>query len=372
MKRSRILAVDDNPTNLAVVEEIVAPAHTLETASCGEQALEVARWFRPDIVLLDITMPGVDGYEVCRRFRQEPTLASTKIIVVSARALLTNRLDAYEAGADDYLTKPFDEAELLSKIRVFQRLKTAEEVALLKHRVLEQLADRIESPLDGIREPARMLTNDAVTSKTEIVRLAQLILANVKRLRVFSRRVKWLSDIRTGRWSPTPGETRLSTLVDDAVEAIGATAGEKRVTVNVVVESDESVTVDLVGLRASLDAVLENAVRYSSPGDTVEVNVFRDGDYACVSVRDHGPGITPDRLPRVFEEFHDSDDEPIGSRQKLGLALVRTIVQEHDGRVSVASEPGKGSTFVLSLRPATEVKAADRAAVEATDRVVSG
>jgi diguanylate cyclase (GGDEF)-like protein len=123
----RILIVDDNETNLDILEELLGDDYELSRATSGEECLEVADKCLPDLVLLDIMMPGIDGYETCRRLRATRNLEHTKVIMLSAKTRLDERLAGYEAGGDDYLPKPFDSDELLSKVRVFLRLKTAEE-----------------------------------------------------------------------------------------------------------------------------------------------------------------------------------------------------------------------------------------------------
>lgn len=119
--KKKILAIDDNETNLAVLEEILSDDYELHTASSGYEALAKALKVRPDLVLLDIMMPGIQGYEVCRKIREMPEIAQTKVIMLSAKAMISEKLRGYETGADDYLTKPFDTDELLAKIRVYLR-----------------------------------------------------------------------------------------------------------------------------------------------------------------------------------------------------------------------------------------------------------
>jgi two-component system, sensor histidine kinase and response regulator len=147
----RILIVDDHPSNVAIMEEILGDHYALKTASCGEEALAIAPDFHPALILLDIMMPGIGGYETCRRIRAHPTLRHTKIIMVSARAMVSERLQGYEAGADDYLTKPFDEEELVAKVRVYLRLKSLDEVEQLTPDARTLLA--ASTPI-VIREPS--------------------------------------------------------------------------------------------------------------------------------------------------------------------------------------------------------------------------
>jgi CheY-like chemotaxis protein len=115
-EKSKILAVDDNSINLAVIEELLGSQYNLITVSTGLDALKVAQEFRPDLILLDIMLHGMNGYEVCQQIRKSSSLKHTKIIMVSAKAMTSERLKGYQVGADDYLTKPFDGEELLAKV----------------------------------------------------------------------------------------------------------------------------------------------------------------------------------------------------------------------------------------------------------------
>ncbi len=119
--RDKILAVDDDPTNIEILKELLDEDYNLKTAATGEQGLEVARDFQPDIILLDVMMPGIDGYETCRRLREDTALQHTKIVMVSSRAMESEQLKGYEVGADGYITKPFDGDEFLAKVRGYLR-----------------------------------------------------------------------------------------------------------------------------------------------------------------------------------------------------------------------------------------------------------
>ena len=135
--KKRVLAVDDNELNLEIIKEILDDEYNLKTATTGEEALEVAVDFRPDIILLDIMLPGTDGYEVCRQIRANPALRHIRIIMVSAKAMTSERIEGYEAGANVYIAKPFDGDELLKKVRNELRLADLE---------------KIEEPIKGIIE----------------------------------------------------------------------------------------------------------------------------------------------------------------------------------------------------------------------------
>ena len=130
------MAVDDNPLTLTILEEILGDDAFFTTARGGVEALEKVHSFAPDLVLLDIMMPDLDGIEVCKKIRETPAVRHMKVVMVSAKSSVGERLEAYEAGADDYITKPFDEDELVAKVKVHLRLKSVEELDQLKSNLL--------------------------------------------------------------------------------------------------------------------------------------------------------------------------------------------------------------------------------------------
>jgi DNA-binding response OmpR family regulator len=128
-EKRKILAVDDNSINLAVIEELLGSQYNLMTVSTGIEAIKTAREFQPDLIILDIMLHGMNGYEVCQEIRKSSSLRHTKIIIVSAKAMTSDRLKGYQIGADDYLAKPFDGEELLAKIRTLLPPKPIEAIS---------------------------------------------------------------------------------------------------------------------------------------------------------------------------------------------------------------------------------------------------
>ena len=155
--RNKILVVDDDAIDIATIEKLLGEDYDLKTARTGEEALQVAADFQPDIILLDNMMPGINGGDVCRQIRADSELRHTKIIMVSGQSMVSERLEAYQAGADDYITKPFDEDELLAKIQVYLRLKSVEEVDQFKTNVLTLLSHEVRTPLSGPSPPNRTM-----------------------------------------------------------------------------------------------------------------------------------------------------------------------------------------------------------------------
>ncbi len=195
-----ILLVDDNPANLFVLEEILSEAYHTITAASGEEALAQASMCLPDLILLDIMMPGIDGYETCRQLRTQPSLQHTKIVMVSAKAMVSERLEGYNAGADDYITKPFEEEELLAKVRVYLRLKSIEEVDQLKTDLLSLLCDATMAPLHGLLLPMRALHDQGSVEDGEKVNFFDRLEQSITHLQSLFETILTLHAMRIDQW----------------------------------------------------------------------------------------------------------------------------------------------------------------------------
>ena len=164
----KILVVDDDKVNISIFREILEDDYFLQAARSGEDALMLIPRYKPDLILLDVMMPGLDGYQVCKKIRANPHFRYVKIILVSGRANLEDRLEGYKAGADDYLTKPFNEDELLAKVEVFLRLHYAEKNEQVNRRVLDHFSSDSSAPLARILSATDILASCAPLTEDQI------------------------------------------------------------------------------------------------------------------------------------------------------------------------------------------------------------
>ena len=269
--RSRILAVDDNPTNLAILEEMLRDDYEVLTAASGADALSLAGTYVPSIVLLDVMMPEMNGYETCEKLRENPLLRDSKIIMVSAKALVSERLRGYEAGADDYVTKPFEMEELLFKVRVFLKLKAVEEVDRLKTDILALLAHEVRTPLNCLIMPAEMLRSSDAMDETERRRLGEIMYQNAANLHTFFAKALSLSAMRSGKWTPVLEPVAISKIVEEASGKVAGAAAERGVAIDESVTGDHPVNADPRELVRVFTSILDNAIRFSPEGGDVSV-----------------------------------------------------------------------------------------------------
>ena len=353
--RRRIMVVDDNPTNIKIAEVTLGETYHLATAVTGEEALRIAAEFRPDIILLDIMMPGIDGYEVCRQIRGNPALRHTKIIMVSAKAMVSERLEGYEAGADDYITKPYEEDELLAKVRVYMRLKSVEELDQLKSNVLSLVGHETRTPLNAIISPAEMLAADEEMDADQRKMLADMVCRNARRLHAFFEKAMTLSAMKAGNVRFRFEETNPREAVHDALAEIASRAKESGVTIEQDLPEVPTAMIDCDQIKDVVTTVLDNAIRFSPFGGQVTVRACNEGSDVVLAVTDRGKGIDAEFLPHVLDDFTGTDIEHHTEGQGLSLAIANQIVLAHSGTINVESIKGDETTFTVRLPAACEV-----------------
>jgi two-component system sensor histidine kinase/response regulator len=349
MKQNRILIVDDNATNVVILEEILGDRYCLATAAAGEEALSEAAAFRPDLILLDIMMPGMNGYEACRQMRANKALRHSKIIMVSAKALVSERIAGYAAGADDYITKPFDEEELLAKVQIYMRLSYLEEVDKLKTEILTLLNHETCTPLNNIIPIIEVLLEEESMEPGERKRWLTIMRKHATRLHELLDKGIRLSAMKSDAWKFCFTRADLCAIARAAVaEAIPDTEAQS-IVIEQLLPASANAVFDVVQMRCVVDAVIENAVRFSPPHGVIQVRVEQNSDSVRLTITDHGPGIASELMPRVFGEFTVADPLHHTVGQGLSLALANQVVLAHGGMIAVdSSKPGE-TIFSLTL-----------------------
>ena len=384
---SKILIVDDKPSNVKILQDRLED-YRLGVAYSGEEALKKAVEFKPDLVMLDIMMPGLDGYEVCRRIRANPKISAAKIIMVSAKAMRGERLEGYKAGADDYVVKPFDGQELLAKVRVYLRLKSTEEfndklekeveertkeireakeaaeaANQAKDKFVSTMTHELRNPLTSILGFADILKvqsdgplNDKQLSYVNIIRQSADHLSNlVSDIFDVVKIDRDVIELNLSSFSP-------DTFVNSTVDMLQIQFDKKALKVKVDIDSKlTKLTGDYRRCRQILLNLLTNAIKYTDEGGTIEIRAEKNADSSAkISVIDSGVGISPEHQGHLFSEFYQVDrgrDEKLGGTG-IGLALTHRLVKLHEGDISVESEFGKGSTFWFTL-PITDLTVAE-------------
>ncbi|MCP4605505.1 MAG: hybrid sensor histidine kinase/response regulator [Proteobacteria bacterium] len=345
--KHRILAVDDNEIGIRTITRIFSSKYSLEAAMSGEEALKLIPNFRPDLILLDIMMPGMDGYEICRRIRTNERFNFIKIVLVSGKGELEERLKGYEAGADDYVTKPFDNEELLAKVRVFLRLKRAEEVDQIKSDLITLFSHETKTPLSGVIGIADVLREDDTLSD-EARKGAEIIYKSGHQLLEFVRKTSLFCELKSGtklnisRGSPV--QHLKNTLI-----AMGKNSVKKDITIRLQIKKDTLLNADWILINTVFRYILDNAVKYSPNGSKVLVQTEMENGSYHIHITNKGDGIDPEWIDSIFDEFAIRNVMNHHKGQGLSLAISKHVLDLHGGALGVESTPGNGATFTVSL-----------------------
>ena len=347
--RPKILAVDDEPTNLAVVEELLGDEYDVTTLSDGRAALDIARRLKPALVLLDIMMPVVNGYELCRMLRAERTLRHIKVILVSGNAKIEERVRGFEAGADDYIVKPFSPDEFRAKVRVFLRLKSVEEVDEFRSRLLTLLGHELRTPLTEIFAPAEMLSAQDPMSDADRRKLAGIILTGATRLLRFIDSATFLASIRSGQLSVECVATDCVPLIHQAIASAHDRLAARGCNVQIEGRASLVTCVHPGHLFTIFDSILDNAIRFSRRDDCIRIRIGVDPLRPFVSFIDHGPGIDPEHVATLFDGLDVPDMNYQSSGHGLSLVIAHSLISAMGGDLSVESRAGYGSEFRVTL-----------------------
>jgi len=383
LRRQKILIVDDNPKNRAICEEIFEEDFDLIHAEDGTSALRLARERHPDVVLLDVMMPGVNGYEVCQRMKADPDIGHIPVIIVSAKGQTNEIIEGFDSRADDYIVKPFVNSELRARVRATLRLKDAQEELqqanrkLHEHtRQLEEANERLKeldrikagftamlvhdlrSPLSVVQVTLQMLESDSLVAQSEYQTLIRESLASCNDL--FELTSDLMEIFRSESTTMVLSLTRMSLqkLVEEACRQATVLAKKKDITIDLSLPGEPAlIRADSYKLQRALTNLLSNAVKFTPRGGTIglHVTILESSGSVDVSpdvlieVIDSGDGIPPHDLPFIFDPYYQANTQNSGMGSGLGLAIVKRIVAAHSGEVSVKSKLGQGSRFSIRL-----------------------
>ena len=359
---ARILVVDDQPANIQILGAMLGSlGHEIVPATDGPTALRRIAMRQPDLILLDLLMPGMDGFEVCRQIKAEPEWQDIPVIFLSAaddKELIVRGLDA---GGIDFVTKPFSHAELLSRVRTQLTFKATRDhlaqVAEDKDELIGLLAHDLKNSLGGMNMSAELLRGHVLHYNDErLLKLSENLLYSS------ARSLSFVNDYLANAASDQSFAPRLDivSLVDAASRVVwryqvAAQRKQLQIETNFTKEED-SVIADSSALDQVLDNLLSNAVKFSLPGKNIFVSVRPgNGEVACM-VRDEGPGFTEADKARMFRRYGRLSARPTADETStgLGLSIVRKLVETMNGKLICDSTAGHGAAFTFHLPCARE------------------
>ena len=360
----RILVVDDIAANVRLLAGILKVAdYDVLTAESGADALQKVEEFAPDVVLLDVMMPEMDGFEVCRRLRENPRTVSLPVVTVTALHETEDRVRALEAGADDFLTKPVNEIEVVARVKSLVRVKRGRDelestlsdlqrAESLRDSLASMLVHDLRAPLTTILAPLEMLSSNAFGELNEMQsEVAEMATRGANRLLYLVNELLDVSKLESGNMTLQPSEFQVAPVVEEALELTGVLAGRDEQLVEREYSNDFQVRADEDLLRRVLSNLLSNAVKFTPSDGRIGVGAKTGDNEVLFWVRDEGDGVPPEYRDKIFEKFGQVESRQEGRKLSTGLGLTfcKLAVEAHGGRIWIESEAGRGSTFFFTL-----------------------
>ncbi|MDX2098162.1 MAG: hybrid sensor histidine kinase/response regulator [Leptolyngbyaceae cyanobacterium bins.59] len=357
-KTDRILVVDDSADNSFLVQAILEEeGYRVDIADNGMAALAKIEAHPPDLVLLDVMMPGMDGYEVTRRVRENQKLPFIPILLITAhdQPSVAKGLDT---GADDFIRKPVEFDELMARVRSLLRLKHSvderDHIARQREDFVSRLAHDLRTPLVAADRMMQLFQQGALGDLSPDMRDAIATMARSNQnLMAMVNTLLEVYRFDAGRKNLSFLPVNMRDLIREVVAELTPLAQEKGLELKVTLgEGDSAIPEEVQGDRLELRRVfmnlIENAIKFTDRG-TISVRLLRGTTpiFVAIEVEDTGMGISPEEQPTIFERFRQGSHRRYGSG--LGLYLSRRIVEAHRGKISVQSTLEQGSLFRVQL-----------------------
>lgn len=361
-----ILVVDDSREVAERIALILNRSGYLTTiATEGGEALSIARDTLPDLALVGLTVPGLDGYEVCQQMRSDERLKDVPVIIMSAASGADHFEKALEAGAGDFMALPVRDGELLARVerqlqmarlrRENRTLREREhdrvlELNSMKDRFVRSLSHDLKNAVGIVLGYAEMLVEESSGAAPQVQYYAGRIQRGAKQLISLVNSLVDLARVEESiGFNLEP--VSLPVALRGCLEEAQLRVADKQIELVIAPIPEVTFLMDAARLNQAVGNLLSNAIKYTPAGGRVEFRVQVKGDQVVIQVADTGLGIPPDDIPQLFKKFYRVNQREHISQEGagLGLYITRAIIERHNGRVSVESQPGSGSVFTISL-----------------------
>jgi two-component system sensor histidine kinase/response regulator len=355
-----ILVVDDQPANLRAVSALLSRhGYDVRTACTGEEALAMASEAVPDLLLLDMMMPGMDGFDLLLRVQAHPALSAIPAIFLTAAQDREMLLRAFDAGAVDYVTKPFIPEELLARVTAHVGLKLTrdrlERVAHQRQELVNLVAHDLKNPLSSVLFASDVLRNDGCKPE-RIPRYLEMIYDSAGDALGYIRRYLETQARRSEEPAPPAAATTLNEVVEWLVQRYELQLENRGLRMQISTPAVRSpVAIDGLVLRQVAENLVSNAMKYA-PGSTIDLSIRNSAPgFWQLLVEDRGPGVPVARQSQLFKPFTRlSDTDPTdGLSSGLGLSLAKQILSQYEGNLWYEDREGGGARFVIELPAAS-------------------
>jgi DNA-binding response OmpR family regulator len=399
-----ILIVDDSPENLQVMASMLTNArYRITMTKSAAKALQILDNITPDLILLDVLMPEMDGFELCRRLKTSETTREIPVIFLTVKADSEDIVKGFQSGGVDYITKPFNKTELLARVQNHLELKRSKEelkersieieeknrrleeqseklkeLDKIKSRFFANISHEFRTPLTLILGPLEQMIAACPDNDEEKKRKLTLMHRNAERLLRLINQLLELSKLETSKMKLQARKTNIISFVKGIADSFQPPARQKELELVFHAEHENedkavleymNIYIDPLKMEDIMSNLLVNAIKFTPPGGEIDVTVkgnpgadtnFPAG-WVEISVCDTGPGIPLEQLPNIFNRFFQADItyEYHQEGPGIGLILAKELVELHHGSIEARSRVGEGSVFIIRLPMGSAHLAAD-------------
>jgi len=356
-----ILIVDDQPDHLTMLRDILtSDGYDTLQATNGLQGLQLAQSQQPDLIVLDILMPEMDGFEVCEHLKRQADTQTIPIIFISALSDGASIARGLQLGATDYINIPFQPAELLARTRHHVRLleqqrqmeRHYQHLNTLRNQFIQSATHDLKNPLHIIQSYAQLLDeHEDIAHSEDARRYVQRILVSTQRMWDLVTDMLDLAHLENGM-ALSLQEASINQMLTRTIYEFELDAQKRGVVlVSEIMDEDRIIQVDVSAFLRVLENLLSNALKYTPTKGKILLRAWVQAQQLFISVSDDGMGIPSEELSRVFEPFYRVNQREVHEVEGsgLGLSIVKLIVEQHGGQVEVQSTMGYGTTFTLRL-----------------------
>ena len=351
-----ILVVDDQPNNLKLIANVLGQEYSLSIANSGINALKMLENGVPDLILLDVMMPEMDGFEVCKKIKENENTKNIPIIFLTAKSDIDDIVKGFDYGAVDYITKPFNLIEMKVRIKnhlsLYHAKQEIEQINMEKDKFFSIIAHDLRGPFSSIVSFSELLSERIKENKLERIGdyAERIFKASQKSINLLTNLMTWARS-KTGRMEFNPETLNLTELINENIMLFSELAVQKSISLKYSTSDDIKVFADKDMLSAILRNLISNAVKFNFPEGEINVTSEAIADGVIISVNDNGMGMSDNLKDDLFKI--NKKTGRIGSAGELssglGLILCKELIEKHGGEIWVESEEGKGSVFYVKI-----------------------
>lgn len=367
-EKANILIVDDQLNNLKIISELLSSEYNIYTSTSGAQTFKILEKILPDLILLDIMMPQMSGFQVCEKIKENPTTREIPVIFLTAKTSTEDILQGFSKGAADYIGKPVNPKEILARVKNHIQLKKAKDKIEEMNSQLETLnkekdkffsiiSHDLKNPMGAISTLSKMLTKEIQEEglknieESHVLKTLDLIGQGTDSTYNLLQNLLTWSRTQTGRIKINKRHFLFNDLLNNVIYFCQSLASNKNINIKMECEEKIRIYADLDMLRTALTNLITNAIKFTEIGGSVTIQASLGLDKIIVSVIDTGVGISQERIGKLFAIDEKVSTKGTGKEEGTGLGLLisKEFIDMHNGQLWVESKEDEGSKFSFSL-----------------------